>query len=390
MQRIIQVPKVRLLLLSLISLWLVTACGGGESFELSITATVEAALSTEVANQRANLPTATATLAPTKTHTPTATVTATNRPTASMTPSPAATLWYEQQAALEVDTLVHYGVVNDLPAVLYTAPEEAAKNGERQRTLPGDEVYIAYTNTADVDGITYAEVEPGGWLSLESVEALIPSRFAGITFDGFPASGFGWTIDDVVSVSQVPSKDEPGLIVDLRERYEFFEVFSVQLDEQRQRWFEINPGEWVPDDAFAYVDPVFSNPSRGATTRWISVNLSEQYLVVYQEERPIFATLVSTGKETSGWATGEGIFTVYHKDESYSLLSPDPKDIGNYLIQDVPHILYYQGSWALHGAYWHDRFGVSNSHGCVNLSPADAKWVFDWAKEGEWIILYRD
>jgi hypothetical protein len=384
------VQKARLLLLSLISLWLATACSGGENAKLSITATVEAALATEVSNQKANLPSATATVAPTQTQTPSPTATVTTAPTASSTPSPTPTLWYEQQDTFLPDTVVHYGIVNDIPVVLYTGPEEAANKGEKLRTLPGDEVYIAYTNTVEVEGINFAEVEPGGWLSLESVEELTPSRFAGIKLDRFPASGFGWTIDRVVSNSKVPSKDEPGQIVDLHERYEFFEVHSVQLDEQRQRWFEINPGEWVPDDEFAYVAPVLSNPSKGATTRWISVNLSEQYLVVYQDEQPIFATLVSTGKETSGWATGEGIFTVYHKDEIYSLLSPDPNDVGNYLIQDVPYILYYQGSWALHGAYWHDNFGVSNSHGCVNLSPADAKWLFEWAKQGEWIILYRD
>ena len=145
----------------------------------------------------------------------------------------------------------------------------------------------------------------------------------------------------------------------------------------------------MPDDAFAFIEGARENPSKGATDRWISVDLSEQTLVVYEAGQPIFATLVSTGKET-GWATGEGLFTVFHKSESNALLSPDPAQVGNYLIQDVPYILYYQGSFAIHGAYWHDNFGVPNSHGCVNLSPADAKWLYDWTKEGEWVILYRD
>jgi hypothetical protein len=34
---------------------------------------------------------------------------------------------------------------------------------------------------------------------------------------------------------------------------------------------------------------------------------------------------------------------------------------------------------ALHGTFWHDRFGRRASHGCVNLSMADARWLFDWA-----------
>jgi hypothetical protein len=41
--------------------------------------------------------------------------------------------------------------------------------------------------------------------------------------------------------------------------------------------------------------------------------------------------------------------------------------------------MYFNGSFALHGAYWHDKFGLKHSHGCVNLPPKDANWLFDWA-----------
>jgi lipoprotein-anchoring transpeptidase ErfK/SrfK len=49
-----------------------------------------------------------------------------------------------------------------------------------------------------------------------------------------------------------------------------------------------------------------------------------------------------------------------------------------YFLQDVPWIMYFSGDVALHGAYWHDRFGAPHSHGCVNLSPKDAQWLFNW------------
>jgi len=55
-------------------------------------------------------------------------------------------------------------------------------------------------------------------------------------------------------------------------------------------------------------------------------------------------------------------------------------------VDEVPSVLYFHLSQALHGAFWHDHFGTPGSHGCVNLSIVDAKWVFDWAppelKEG--------
>ena len=390
MRQIIQARKARLLLLILISTLLFVACNDGENANLTLTETVEAALATEVANQKTELPTATKTLTPTVTETPLPTATSTITPTASVTSTLTPTLWYVRPESSTPDAKLQYGYVNDVPVLLYTSAEEAAVNGEKLRTLPGDEVYVSYRNTAEIEGILYAEVEPGGWISLSSVEPYQPSTFSGVEINKFPDNGFGWTTDVVLSLSKVPSKDEPDQVINVYERYQPFPVLSVEVGKDQQRWFEIKPGEWVSDEDFAYVDNIVANPSHSTGGRWISVNLSEQYLILYENEQPIYATLVSTGNETNGWATGTGIFTVYHKDETNSLLSPDPKGIGNYLIQDVPHILYYQGSWALHGAYWHDNFGTPSSHGCVNLSPADAEWVFNWAMEGEWVVLYRD
>ena len=59
-----------------------------------------------------------------------------------------------------------------------------------------------------------------------------------------------------------------------------------------------------------------------------------------------------------------------------------------YFLEDVPWILYYDESRALHGAYWHNRFGYPRSHGCVNLPLADAHWIYDWAEEGTWVYVF--
>jgi hypothetical protein len=47
-------------------------------------------------------------------------------------------------------------------------------------------------------------------------------------------------------------------------------------------------------------------------------------------------------------------------------------------LRDVPWIQYFASGYALHGAYWHDVFGIPRSHGCVNLAPVDARLVFAW------------
>jgi lipoprotein-anchoring transpeptidase ErfK/SrfK len=56
-------------------------------------------------------------------------------------------------------------------------------------------------------------------------------------------------------------------------------------------------------------------------------------------------------------------------------VGPDAGD-DRYSIDDVPWTQYFEGSIALHGAFWHDRFGLRRSHGCVNLAPLDARWLF--------------
>jgi lipoprotein-anchoring transpeptidase ErfK/SrfK len=49
-------------------------------------------------------------------------------------------------------------------------------------------------------------------------------------------------------------------------------------------------------------------------------------------------------------------------------------------LRDVPWIQYFESGFALHGAYWHDVFGIPRSHGCINLSPIDARFVFRWTE----------
>ncbi len=47
-------------------------------------------------------------------------------------------------------------------------------------------------------------------------------------------------------------------------------------------------------------------------------------------------------------------------------------------LREVPFVQYFNESYALHAACWHDDFGHLHSHGCVNLAPRDAAWLFRW------------
>lgn len=115
--------------------------------------------------------------------------------------------------------------------------------------------------------------------------------------------------------------------------------------------------------------------SVGATTRWIHVDLTEQTLVAYRGDRPVFATLISSGRK--GYDTPPGMFRIREKHKTVTMRGADPVD-GPYEVSEVPWTMYYSGSYALHGAYWHDDFGKVRSHGCTNLSPIDARWLFNF------------
>jgi hypothetical protein len=109
---------------------------------------------------------------------------------------------------------------------------------------------------------------------------------------------------------------------------------------------------------------------------WVHVDISQQTLVLYRGSKPIYATLASTGLK--GHDTPVGVYEIRSKHiaETMSDLGPEAGD-DRYKIEDVPWTQYLKGSLAVHGAFWHDRFGLRRSHGCINLAPADAHRVFN-------------
>jgi hypothetical protein len=115
--------------------------------------------------------------------------------------------------------------------------------------------------------------------------------------------------------------------------------------------------------------------------RWIDIDITKQMLVAYEGSRPVYVTLVSTGKKGTNeepFETPTGRFRVRSKQITSNMDGATATD-GNYAIQDVPWVMYFQGSYALHGAFWHESFGSTRSHGCVNLGATDARWLFYWA-----------
>lgn len=126
-------------------------------------------------------------------------------------------------------------------------------------------------------------------------------------------------------------------------------------------------------------------PARvGPNEKWIEVNLADQYVIAYEGDRPVYVTLTSTGRPdhpddpSANYLTPTGLFRVRAKHLAATMDGDTAVD-GPYSIDDVPWVMYFELAYAIHGAFWHERFGFPRSHGCVNLSPLDAQWVFNWS-----------
>ncbi len=110
--------------------------------------------------------------------------------------------------------------------------------------------------------------------------------------------------------------------------------------------------------------------------RFIHVDLRNQFAALYEGTRMIFVTLISSGDDQH--PTPPGTYRVESRHITATM--DDEENLnGAYFIQDVPWVLYFKGGYALHAAFWHNRFGLKTSHGCVNLAPRDARRFFEFA-----------
>lgn len=110
--------------------------------------------------------------------------------------------------------------------------------------------------------------------------------------------------------------------------------------------------------------------------RWVRVDLSEQTLVAYQGATPIRAFLISSGLPDTPTVTGT--FRVRMKVRSQLMSGGDPGMNNDYYLPNVEWVQYFYEDYGFHGTYWHNDFGRPKSHGCVNMTNADAKWLWDW------------
>ncbi|MFA5874469.1 MAG: L,D-transpeptidase [Anaerolineales bacterium] len=314
---------------------------------------------------------------PTETATPsvtaTATFTPTQTPTLTPTPEPA---WYQPLDPSMGALKYNYALVNNPKARVYISLPDAVANTGNFGYLPNYPAYVAYTSTETRDGRTFFfDPVNYGWMDGADLQILTPSAFTGILLTPAVTFRFGWVLADTQSINAA------GTPIQTYTRYQI--VHEVPAVTQKTGYVAVGADEWLPEELVALVSPQVPADAGANTCRFIYVNLAEQTLTVYDNCKLVFATLISSG--ANSW-TFEGRFAILNKVE-YSPITPPPESTSEYYIEGVPYFMTYAGNFGFHGAYWHDNFGTAASHGCINLSPADAKWLYEWAGLGERVII---
>ncbi len=266
-----------------------------------------------------------------------------------------------------------YLVTTNVP--VYAHPAHAASGEPPVRTLGAGYLWVSLASAQPVyqDGQAWYLINANEYVQADHLAIYRPSAFQGVALPAHPDRPFAWMVFSArpsARPGEPPAKDAP-----LLSRYT-----RLTIDEEQQvgdwMWYRVGENQWIEQRNVGIVKPSPRPEGVAPGEKWIEVNLYEQTLAAYEGDRMVYATLASSG--LPWWKTQTGLFRIWTKVKMGKMSGrsgyPD-----YYYLEDVPWTMYFYNSFALHAAYWHDRFGFPHSHGCVNLAPKDAQWLFNWA-----------
>lgn len=249
-------------------------------------------------------------------------------------------------------------------------------------------LFVTINYWEKINGETWYKINHGEFVHEDDILQLPASDFRGVAITQQPERPFGWIVQDVQPSSRPDG--EPNEAFAELPRFAFFEIYDAQVGQDDWIWYEIDDGRWIRQTYASVVDVSPRPDDVGPNDFWTEVDLYEQTFAAYEGDHMVYATLISSG--LNRWPTREGLFQVWDRFGEYKMSGAEGQ-VDYYFLEDVPYIMYFDDLMgiALHGTYWHDRFGYKHSHGCVNMPILDAEWVFNWSVESStalWVWVH--
>ncbi len=115
--------------------------------------------------------------------------------------------------------------------------------------------------------------------------------------------------------------------------------------------------------------------------KYIIIDLSQQRLYAYDNKHRVKTFLISSG--TWRHPTPRGTYHIYSRSRAALMKGP------GYYLPNVQWVNRFNESRSIHGTYWHHNFGHPMSHGCINASNKNAKWIYKWAPMGTRVTVRK-
>lgn len=206
-----------------------------------------------------------------------------------------------------------------------------------------------------------------------------------------PAQGF-WAEVNVPFVDAL-GRPEPGSLHSYRLYYgSAYRVVNITADANGVGWYGLaewhypHPSFYVPATALRRIWEAELEPIAPGADKLIKVNLTTNWLEAYENGAPVFSTRIASGTifningRRRDFRTPTGNFRVLRKSAG-SHMKGGTRGWDYYDLPGVPFCTYITPSAvAVHGAYWHNDYGAQRSHGCLNVLPHAARWVYRWTE----------
>ncbi len=303
-----------------------------------------------------------------------------------------------------------YGKVTEKSALTYVVekPKAAAKKSAKRAKPTGPVTAIAAAEPAAVPAVKLVEGKPlVGSVNVRQYEELTvagktywriskqapeyvlkkaitqhkPSSYGGARF----GDDTGWATPIAFVWPRVASwgsatvmwKPTGGTVRQIPQRTPVSILETALKKDGKPQAYRIGSGEWISASDVRLFAELAPPPTLMPGERWLDVDLDHQIVVAYEGTMPVYATMMSSGTKDHPTETGVYRMWVKHSEADMSGLGgEDP-----YSVATVPWTQFYnpERGLALHTAYWHDGFGKPKSHGCINLAPRDARFLYFWS-----------